>query len=120
MRAFRATTRRRHIHRLDRRLRAAPRSSTRTSRSLRTATNRVGDPHTFTATVNVNDGTGGFVAHPTARVITFTTVDTRRHVDAEPAHRSAHERRLVHDDDHVADDRHLDRDGPHDGDGRLA
>ncbi len=39
-------------------------------------TNRVGAPHTFTAHVNVNDGSGGFVSAPDGTVITFTTVDT--------------------------------------------
>ena len=40
-------------------------------------TNRVGANHTFTATVNVDDGSGsGFVSAPDGTVITFTTVDT--------------------------------------------
>ena len=47
--------------------------------------NRVGQPHTFTAHVNVNDGTGGFVNAPDGTVITFTTVDRTAPLDAEPA-----------------------------------
>ena len=38
------------------------------------ATNRINDPHTFTATVHVNDGSGEVLA-PDGTHVTFTTVD---------------------------------------------
>src|SRR5262249_7389462 len=37
-----------------------------------TATNEVGTPHTFTAHVNVNTGTGGYVSAPDGTTITFS------------------------------------------------
>src|SRR5262249_28277585 len=39
-----------------------------------TATNEVGTPHTFTAHVNVNTGTGGFVNAPAGTTVGFTVV----------------------------------------------